>query len=327
MKSNNTERRYNSMKGQTLAPLKNKAGKGNGMLMFGVAIIAVIVVLAIFVIPQNTFSKNDPNQVSFCDSTTSPNLTINAVDKDSGTALTEATNLYRLKGQKAFSTFTAGTGFAVSAGKTYEIVMGISTTDFTDNAYGQSFEYTVPCEETPTVEYEMANDEVETSLTATFYNADGDAGAETFSAGQTQDVSIKLQAGVKEYFGNPYLGGNPNVLVLELNTTTWDAPEKVSIKGGATLKKVSTPIRHSAVAGKVAYAYELPVISDEQVEVVLKLNADDTTAPGTDDTFYIYAGNHFYNADTQMIESGVENEEGTAVGTDASDSVTADFTA
>lgn len=267
-----------------------------------------------------------PNVATQCSSETTPNLSIKAYDKETGTALTEATNLYRIKGQKTWSTFTAGTGFAVDAGETLEIVMGITTSDFTDNAYGQKFEYTVPCKETPSIEKEEVNDEIETSLSATFYNADGDAGAETFVAGQTQDVSIKLQAGVDEYFGNPYVSGNPNVLVLALNTSEWDRPEKVSVNG-VEMKSVSVPQRHAAVASMVMYAYELPVISDSQVEVVLKLNADDTTAPATDMTASIYAGGYYYNADTQEIEVGVENEEGTAVGTDAADTVTLDFTA
>ncbi len=262
-----------------------------------------------------------------CLSTTSPTLTIKAYDKETGTALTEATNLYRLVGDRVWTSFTAGTGFAIDAGDEIEYVMGISTTDFTDNAYGSYVKsYTVPCKETPSVQEEMVNDEVETSLTATFYNADSDAAAETFLAGQTQDVSVKLQAGVKEYFGNPYEGGNSNVIVLNLNTTEWDTPEKVSI-GGVELSKVSVPQRHSAVAGMISYAYELPVITDTQIEVTFKLNADDTTAPATDMTAHIYAGNNFYNADTQVIEFGVENEEGVAVGTDASDTVVFDFTA
>ncbi len=298
-------------------------------LLLGVFLIVAILGVGVYKMSfDNSAVDEDGNVLSGCESTTSPTLTIKTVDRDSGVALTEATNLYRLKGETSWNTFTAGTGFEIGANKVIDIVMGIDTTDFVDNAYGKLVEgFKVPCEEIPSVEYEVANDEVETSLSATFYNADGDAGAETFSAGQTQDVSIKLQAGVKEYFGNPYLSGNPNVIVLNLNTTEWDAPEKVSIKGGAELSKVSLPLRHSAVAGMVAYAYELPVITDDQIEVVLKLNADDSVAPATDMVAHIYAGNYFYNADTQSIESGVENEEGSAVGTDASDTVTLDFTA
>jgi len=308
-----------------------KSGKtSKGMkFIFTLGSLAVIVILlAQFGVLQNIGGEEGTANIpTGCDSTTTPNLTIFAVDDESGSALTEATNLYRVKGRTSWSTFTAGTGFEVGVGKELEIVMGITTTDFTDNAYGQKIKsYVVPCEETPEIEYKMVNDEVETSLTATFLDTDENAAAEVYVAGQTQDVYVKLQSGTEEYFGNPYAGGNSNVIVLDLNSTEWDTPEKVYILGGAELNPVSVPIRHSSVAGLKAYAYELPVITDEAVKIGLKLNADDTTAPATDMTAYMYAGNYFYNADTQEIDFGVENEEGTAVGTDASDSLTLDFT-
>lgn len=301
---------------------KGKMKNGIVITVIGVVLIGLLVFMAVDQKVATKFIKDDTG----CLSTTSPTLNIKAYDKETGTALTEATNLWKIKGAKTWTTFTAGTGFEAGAEKTLEVVMGITTTDFTDNAYGQKFEVFVECEENPSIEKEMVSDEIETSLTATFYNNDGDAAAEVYVAGQTQDVSIKLQAGVDEYFGNPYLEGNTNVIVLALNSTEWDAPEKVSIKGGAELKPVSLPQRHSAVAGMIAYAFELPVITEDQTEIVLKLNADDTVAPATDMTASIYAANYFYNSDTQKIESGVENEEGVAVGTDAPDTVLLDFT-
>lgn len=307
-----------------MAKAKTNWGKVSVIMLISILIIAV----AFFAYRQSVVGGEvAPEKISSCDSTTTPNLTIRAYDKETGTALTEATNLYRIKGSKTWSTFTAGTGFAADVGEDLEVVMGITTSDFTDNAYGQKFELTVPCKETPVFEYEMANDEIETSLTATFYNNDGDAAAETFVAGQVQDVSIKLQAGVDEFFGNPYLSANSNVLCLALNSTEWDTPQKVSIKNGAELMAVSTPKRQAAASGLINYCYELPVVSEDQVEIVLKLDADDTTAPATDMTASMYAANYFYNSDKQEIEFGVENEEGSAVGTDAADTVTLDFTA
>lgn len=306
--------------------------KGNAMVA-GLIVVGIFAILGLGVYGlwgSGAFSGDTQsvvNSITTCDSTTTPNLSIKAYDKENiGTALTEGTNLYRIKGEKTWTAFTAGTAFATNVGDELEIVMGIDTTDFTDNAYGQKFEYTVPCEETPSVEYEMANDEIETSLTATFYNADGDAGAETFSTGETQTVSIKLKAGTDEYFGNPYVGGNTNVLCLALNSTTWDKPEQVYLADGTELGSTNTPNRHSATAGKIDYCYEIPVVADKTIEVFMDLNADDTTAPAVDDTASMYAGNWFLNGDTSEIDSGVENEEDAAVGTDAADTVTLDFT-
>lgn len=309
---------------------KAKKGKNFGMWAGFAVFLVALVALAIYFVPQNIGNGDDGMNIPLgqCDSTTTPSLTISSYDTDNvGTALTETTNLYRIKGQNAWSTFTAGTAFDVEALQTYEFVMGISTTDWTDNAYGDKFEYTIPCKETVSIERAVANDEVETSLTATFYNADDNAAAETFSAGETQVLELRLKAGTDEYFGNPFYGSNPNVIVFEINSTHGDKPESVNIKGGADLKEVTVPGRQSLSSGNNYYAYELPVVGDKDVIVEFAYNADDSNAPAADDTAYMYAGNWYINAETGDAEFGVENEEDTAVGTDAADSVTIDLTA
>lgn len=272
------------------------------------------------------------NEVGFdpltCDSTTTPSVDIRTYDRDNvGTTLTEATNSYRVVGQKTWTTFTADTSFEANPGAKLEVLLGATSADQTDNAYGEFFTYTVPCTENPVVEKAVAQDEVETELSATFYNADDNAAAEAFSAGQTQTVSIRLQAGVDQYFGNPYAGSEPNVLCLNLNSTAWDKPESVRVDGGSALSSVSTPQRHTLETGKIAYCYELPVVDDARLDILLELNADDSTAPAADDTAYVYAGSNYINAETGAVEVGVEDEDGNAVGTDAADSVTLDFTA
>lgn len=284
--------------------------------------------------------EGDEDVVVNCDSTTTPEINIKAFDQDNvGTALTEGTNLYRKQGSTVWSTFTQGTAFGVEFNEKYDIVMGISTTDFTDNAYGPMFTTdSIDCKESIIVEKAVVNDEVETGIAATFYNADDNAAAETFTTGQTQTVSLKLQAGTDEYFGNPFIdmatcgegqrGEYPNVLALELNSSEWDKPEQVYVVGGEELRQVNCPtiLESSATtSGFTEYCYELPVLTDKELRVKLDLNADDTNAPGNDGTAYIYAGNWFYNSDDGEIHCGVENEENAAVGVDAPDSVTLDF--
>lgn len=281
--------------------------------------------------------------VNTCDSTTTPSFTISAFDaRNVGTALTEATNLYREQGKTTWSTFTAGTGFAAEVGKKYEVAMGITTTDFTDNSYGPYFvTEEIPCSETPSVEKPLYQDEVETSLSSVFYDSDGDAGPETFVAGQSQTVSLKLITGTDEFFGNPTIPSTnaqsltgqraayPNVICMDLNSTTWDRPESVSFNG-VEMRSVPQPQRHAAVAGHTTYCYEAPIVDDTSMESMryqMRLNADDSNAPSEDDTISIYAANYFINADDGKVYFGVENEEGVAVGTDAPDTVTADFTA
>jgi hypothetical protein len=302
-----------------------------------VSIIAVLVVGGLMVsgiIPMNLGGSNDqivdPVTGAVCDSQTTPDLLLRAYDRENvGSAIAE-TGVYRLVGTKTWTTFTSGTEITgLEVGKEYEFLMGVTTADAEqiDNAYGKTFKYTVPCKEDTTIEEEMANDELEGSLTATFYNKDDNAGAQTFLAGETHSVELRFKAGVDEVYGNPYLSGNPNVLCLDLNTTTFDKPEAVSIKGGADLKSAGTPQRHSAVAGKVAYCYEAPVIGDKEVTIEIEMKADDSTAPAVDDTAYLYAGGYYIDAKTGNVASGVEDEEGTAVGTSDPDAVTIDVTA
>ena len=275
-----------------------------------------------------------------CESGTSPDIDIDSFDvANPGTALTESTNLYRKQGSTAWTAWTAGTAITgLEVGETYEFVMGIGTTDFTDNAYGPAFKHTVKCQETELLNQGVYNDEVETSIVATWYNADDLAAtAEVFIAGQTQQVATKWVAGTDEVFGNPFiadsnlptLGQNraefPNVLCMDLNSTAWDAPEKVSYEG-TEMKRVAQPQRHAALASHIAYCYEAPIITDSSEKIKIRLNADDTSAPTVDNTAYLYAAHFYLNADDGQIYWGVENEEGTAVGTDASDSLVMDFT-
>ena len=287
--------------------------------------------------------KNDPTKTEFqCDSSTTPQINIKAYDSENkGTSLTEATNIYRKKGSVSWSTFTAGTAFPSSSsleiGQVYEYVMGITTSDFTDNAYGEYGTFKVGCDELAEIDKPMFNDEVETSLSATFYNSNHDASAETFTAGEVNNVYLKWKAGSDEVCGNPFLKDSdladlgshskdkPNVICLNLNKTVWDSPDSVSVNG-VKMDRVSTPIRHSVGSTDTAYCFEAPVITDVDTEFVVNLDADDSTAPGNDGTAYLYCGNFYVNKEGN-VAWGIEDEEGNAVGTDAADSLTLDFTA
>lgn len=293
----------------------------------GGLVLAVILLLVTGIIPTNVSESIIGGDKSVCDSTTTPQLTIKAYDIDNvGTAFTEATNIQRIKGSNSWTNFTQGTAFDVIAGETYEIVMGISASDFLDNAYGDMFETTIPCQETVIIERPLYDDDIETALSGVFYNADGTAGAETFSTGDTQTVSVKMKAGADNYFGNPYVGTNPNVLVISLNSSEWDQPEQVYTSAG-NLNSVEVPSRLASASEMIYYAYELPVIGDKDVQVFMDLNSDDATAVSVDGVAYVYAGNWFVNGDTGNVEFGVETEENAAVGTDAYDSTALDFTA
>lgn len=281
---------------------------------------------------------------------TTPSWDPNSYNVEDASALTEGTNIYRTVGSKAWQTFTQGTALTLPVGSTVEYVFGITTSDTLDNAYGPYGTFTVGCQEDltgwNTLESPAADDmglyadEVEGSLTNTFYNEDSNAAAQTFTAGSTHKVYFKWTAGNEEYFGNPYIkttsktnlnGQNkmyPNVLCMDLNTTTFDAPVYVKIKGGDTLPRVSTPIRHGGATGKTSYCYAAPIIDDSDTWIEVSLNADDSTAPAVDDTAYLYGANFFVepNDPSFPIHWGVEDSDGTAVGQDTYDSLTIDVT-
>ena len=265
-----------------------------------------------------------------------------------GTMLTESNNIYRFSGDKSWSTFTQDTAVTgLPVGTTVEYVFGISTTDFTDNAYGPHGSFVVGCTEniqgwaTDGSSMEgLYDDATEDTLTATFYNEDDNAAYQAWSAaGETHVVELKFIAPNEDYFGNPYIAtggvqGNdpdhraayPNMLCMDLNSTEMDEPVYVRIKGGASMNEVSTPSRHSGATGHSTYCYEAPVISDEEVRIEIALNADASVYPVADDEAYLYAGNFYIHTDTGDLRWGVEDNEGNAAGTDSYDTVTLDAT-
>lgn len=264
-----------------------------------------------------------------------PSLDPNAIDiRNPGTAFTEATNIWRVDGSKAWNTFTQGTAFTPPLDTEIDIIFGITASNMVDNAYGPFLDNVwTGCNEDVSswgpggsMEVELYDDCPEGDVTATFYNDNHDASAVTMTAGSTKTIYLKFEATNEDYFGNPYLPGYPNVLCLDLNTTQFDEPIHVKV-GGIQMAEVSTPLRHAAAAGKKAYCYAGPIVDDSGVEFAVRLDADDSVAPGVDDTAYLYAGNHFIHTETSNPGTGVENDEGTAVGTDTYDSLTIDVTA
>lgn len=315
-------------------------------------LIIAVVAVGYFLLFGNPFEKEPvapvqptvpgtPTGVQ-CLSSTTPDLDINTHDKENpGTAITE-TSIYRRVGDTQWTGFTSGTAITnLIVGEQYDVILGIGTADADqyDNAYGPTFRTTVPCAEMTVMDVAMYNDEVDTSLTATFYNNDDNAAtAETFIAGQVQDVTLKWQAGNDEVFGNPFLvesglgdNGNhrakyPNALCMHLNSTAWDVPDAVLFEG-VEMRRISTPIIHNANAASThaEYCYEAPIITDVGQKIIVRLNADDTNAPSKNDTAYLYAGGFYIDNDDSVLKWGVEDEQGNPVAADAEDSLTLIF--
>lgn len=314
---------------KTMARSRKKTTNTVAVVAIVVALIALAAVFGVFSTGGEGIQPTDDegNLLPLCSSEVTPDLDIDAFDSENpGTAVTEATNLYRKVGNTAWTTWTQGTAITnLEPYAEYEFVMGITTSDMTDNAYGEFFTHKIKCQESEVINKAVYNDEIETSLSATFYNSDNNAAAETFTAGQEKHVKIKLIAGSDEFFGNPTLD-NAGVIVLKLNSSEWDTPNSVKVDG-VEMKRVSVPQRYDGQAATYTeFAYELPAIGEDEVWIDLYLNADDSNAPSIDGTAYLYAGGYYITDDAE-VAIGVEDEDGNAVGTDAPDTVTLDFTA
>jgi len=276
-----------------------------------------------------------------------PDLTPNGYDGENpGTSLTD-TGVYRIRGQTVWEVFTVGTEISDigAANDVLEVVYGVNTSSHIDRAHGPVFSYTVKCKEDDTIEKMLYNDENEDGLTGTFYNQDGNAAAQSMTVGQTKTVYLQFESGKDEVFGNPFiatsgLGDNskhrakyPNLLLLELNKTTLEKPEKVWIfthpiseDVNVELREITCPSLATTTSAATNYCYEMPVIYDSLTKIAVKLEADGTYAPANDATSRSYSGAYFIDAETGSLEWGVEDEDNNAVGVNFPYNLTIDLT-
>ncbi len=291
-------------------------------------------------------------------------LDINAHSVDSPTtALTEAHNIYRECGSYgSLGTYTQGTAItALQTGSCYEFLFGVDATagNRYDNAYGPVIKIPkLPCVMTSNIP--LFPDEVEGSITGTFYNSNHDASAETLVASTPVIVYVKLYGADKEYYGNPYIGeagymgldwakikqlgftyvkglqnGNhrpeyPNTVCIQLNTTYHNEPKwvKAKLQDGSVveMRRVSAPTIHSVSAGHKDYCYEGPILSGTAIELQIKVDPK-STASTDDDVLKYYASSWWADTDTGVVNWGAEDNDGNAIGASDPISVTLDWTA
>lgn len=299
--------------------------------------------------PVGPADSDSPQVAGFCDlSVVAPDIDIDAVNEDSKAAVTDAKNLYHnvKEVDGGWTTFTLGTEVTnLEFGETYEFFIpgDLTTSNTKAVAFGPYIKWTAPCkEDTSYPEITVCNDETYDGLSATFYNEDHNAAAQTFSTGDKKTIELVWKAGADECFGHPYLstypmlGDNgyhskdkPNVLCLKLNSTVWEVPEKVYLDGGEELDRVGVPVIASAdsAATHVMYCYEAPVMRDSRTSIFVDMEADSSEAPDVDDTAYLYGGNIYFHSTDKSPAWGVEDDTGAyAAGNGDADELTLDFT-
>lgn len=318
------------------------------MLTIGIFMLAAIVVYSQFapqpIQPAIQYIENGGVPVPGCLSTTTPQFTINAYDgANPGTAITGEVTLWRVEGTK---TWTAGaTGTAVTAGfkvgDTIEYISGITTANAEqyDNAYGPTGSILITCDEDIVEEIEMRNDEVEASITASFFNSDHTAStAQTIGAGATKPIYAKFEAGAEEDFGNRFVyqkdGKYSNLLAIKVNSSDTSDVTKLIVtqvdpemgKVGETIYKTGCPGIVTATTSFTNYCFKVPAASDYGTEFKVYISADASVAVGVDGTASYYAGGWYVNADTGELEFGIQDEKTNAVGASDPDTLTLDFT-
>lgn len=303
----------------------------NGVLkVLGVIAVALAILLIlgyIFQMPQSVFEEDDAEDEK-CDLDSDPGITIDGFDTENPGSSLSTDGMYRKEGSSTWTDMETGSEMDLEVGETYVFYMGSDTSSEVDFNHGHTFEYTVPCKPSETIEKELAQYEDESGLSATFYNEEGDAEEASIGAGEDATVELEFSAGVDEYFGNPFTEeSNPNVLCMNMNKTTIADVEQVKVDGNE-LSTVSAPRRHDVEADKSTYCYEAPVITDDDTTFEVDLIADDSDAPDdVDDEAKLYAGSWTLNSDTGDVSVGVENNDGDAVATDDPATLTIDFIA
>jgi hypothetical protein len=302
-----------------------------------------------------------------CDTGETQSLDLNSFALGApSTALTEANNIIREFGTSsaptAFTEGTAATG--LEAGSTMEVIYGAGTTDY-DNAYGPHLKISnLPCVMVETVV--LFNDELEGSVSGTFYNKDGNAAAQTLTASTPVTVSFLFSTADKEYFGNPYIGevdylaaintegwsnikksgltylkgsaksdGHspeyPNIACIALNASNHNEPlwaEALLPTGSRVrLDRIEEPGVHSDTSGDNDYCYEAPVLSVSETEIFIRLDPKADVTGADDGTLSYYASSWWVHSESGDIEWGVEDNDDAAIGASNPDTVTADFTA
>ena len=312
-------------------------------LVFGVLLLAAVFVGSQLMTTTGPTYPQTPVpsgglQVYECSSETTPDVNIRTYDLENvGTAMSDTTNVYRKVGDNTWDAFTAGTAETnLEFGETYEYIIGVSTTDFIDNAYGPVGTFTVKCQESEVLEVGVYNDDIETEISATFYNEDHVAStAQAISTSESKTISLKWEASVDEVYGNPFIATSglpnlgahrvayPNMLQLAMNSTEIEDIEFVKVSG-VTMNKIACGTNVTATTGFTNFCYESPVVTEDAFEFDVKITAK-AVDPAQDGTAYIYASNFYVNSDTGVIAWGIENEDGAGIGAHTYDSVTVDL--
>lgn len=321
-----------------------------GIFMLAAVVISVSLVYAVFPMFGMSIGGGQGTVIISDEIVTSPGKCVggetqsydpNTNDLEAtGTALTEATNMYSQLGVNAWTTFTAGTAITtLETAKDYEFVYGISSSNFVDNAYGPHIIVRdLPCRVDSMVG--LYQDSSAAASTLTFYNADDNAAAQTGAADTVHTFFVKAKAGSNTVYGNPFIkddptmsdNGNhrkayPNAICIQGNLTTTDiTSESIAyLADGTDLNRIGAPSLLAAATGDIQWCFEAPVYFDKEIKVYFTYDTDASEAPADDATMTYYTGDYFVTTQGDLAW-GIETDNAAAVGITTAETVAVDFT-
>jgi hypothetical protein len=357
-------------------------------LILSIAVVATLVGAGLMYVAKEmgllstaggiTYVNNEGNVVSgtnanteICTGGITQSADLNVAGYGGSTAITEAHSRYRICGAGAnfLGTWTMGTALtALAPGSCIEVLSGIDTTvaQEYDNTYGPILKIAnLPCVISTVLQ--GFNDEVEGSMSLTFYNSDNNPTTlQTSFASDFVNTIKVVTASENEFYGNPYIGepsylgldwnsiknigsgiqflkgvdqGShstiyPDVFAIKYNSHEFSTPVyvKATLQDGTkvTMDSISCPQRvvTDATASNFTFAcWEAPIASDSTYDLDVKWDPKISTGILQNATGYYYPGTFYANTYTGEISWGSEDNKQNVIGTDGGASITFIFKA
>ena len=243
-----------------------------------------------------------------CESSTSPTVTFNMVDKYQNAVTQSGTTFkYRKIGESAWNSVNVGSTVDFAP---YDKIEVLADPDFTVGYGSYIASWEVPCKESVSFEATTA-DKYTSSITGTFWNSQGTAAtAQALAAGDVKNVKFQFTGTYRADYGNADIGYN--ILNCKANSTEID---DLVIVG---LEETSKPSLITSTSGFDDYTYKFPIIaSNEDTDVyTVSVDADDTVNPTADIVCTLYDTNFDIDADTGAIIKGIQDEDKNNLGLD-----------
>jgi len=297
---------------------KNRRGLGLKGGLGVIAVLALVVVVALYAWNTQAVQDQDPGAIIECQSDTSVTHQYSVVDVENvGTAVHSIDVLQKLDGRPA-TTLAVLTDQTLSPNDQFETLVGDnSTTYYTDVVSG-----VVPCKPTDTTTMKLR---LRSALSYTIRNSDGitnNTGAtstanQTIGLGGSEVMTLSLQASTKDgALTSP--GCNYIIVACDAptNSSVWDWNE-FTLDGSAP---IGMPTLNGSFSDyDSAFKISRNIIdTDGYVDFQFRIVAKDTADPGeTDDIIcQVFDAEYYENTNTGLFECGVATNAGIDVGVD-----------